>query len=73
MSKIQLPQEFESYVKDSPEFNSILEIFGETMKSYQEALLAMGATQPSQIVSGNTSINEIVVNSASTKDVKLTA
>ncbi len=73
MSKFVLPEDIQKYILENPEFSEVLESFGETMETYNQALEAMGLKPVAHVTSGSTSTAETLeVKAASTKDFKLT-
>lgn len=63
--------ELENYLKDHPDIQEVMKLFGETMATYQEILVAMGQQQSYQITAGNTAQNIGDINSSCTRTVKI--
>lgn len=63
--------ELEKYLKDHPELQEVMKLFGETMATYQEILAAMGQQQTYQITAGNTTQNIGDISSSCTRTTKI--
>gem|GEM_PF-6092406 len=54
------------FFRANPEFEKIMELFAETLSTYEETLKAMGAYPQYRIEVGNTSSQQIVITDTST-------
>ena len=66
----ELNQSISEYLNENPELQGILTIFGETMQTYGDTVMAMGQKTSPQVLTGNTSTVDIRETSLSTANLE---
>ena len=64
-------EEMDEYLKENPDFQEILQIFGETMETYREAMSAIDQRPSTQTSIGRTSTIEFQQTSLATTEFEL--
>ena len=68
--KKALNKELQKYISQHPEFRQVLDIFGETLETYEKALEAMGAS-PAFKIGNSSTLNEDLITSNSSLTQRL--